>query len=168
MNTENLRKEFDKQGFGEYFNKPAEIGKPTPPHQDCYYFMLTPPKALTFWIPLEDVEEANGCLRYIQGSHKNGMRPYGRTGTLGFSKGISDFGVDEEQASEVTMLVKIGDILIHDGMTIHRADRNKSKLRSRSIRGIVCFAELAKEDLETKNEYREQLKRDLWITLIKY
>lgn len=26
----------------QYFNKPAGIGKPTPPHQDGYYFMLNP------------------------------------------------------------------------------------------------------------------------------
>lgn len=56
------------QGFVEYFNKPPGIGQPTPPHQDCYYFMLSPPKALTFWIPLEDVDEENGCLRYVRGA----------------------------------------------------------------------------------------------------
>src|SRR5690606_31897213 len=31
----------------EYFNKPALMGKATPPHQDGYYFMLHPVKAVT-------------------------------------------------------------------------------------------------------------------------
>lgn len=32
----------------EFFNKPAKIGKGTPPHQDGYYFMLDPMSAVTF------------------------------------------------------------------------------------------------------------------------
>lgn len=84
------------KGFVEYFNKPAGLGKPTPPHQDCYYFIHNPPQALTFWIPLEDVDEENGCLRYIHGSHKKGMRPHGETQTLGFSQGITDFGTEQD------------------------------------------------------------------------
>lgn len=31
----------------QYFNKPAGIGKPTPPHQDGYYFHLDPCRAVT-------------------------------------------------------------------------------------------------------------------------
>ncbi|MBY5956500.1 phytanoyl-CoA dioxygenase family protein [Membranicola marinus] len=148
------------QGFVEYFNKPPGIGQPTPPHQDCYYFMLSPPKALTFWIPLEDVDEENGCLRYVRGSHKLGMRPHGRTKTLGFSQGITDFGTKDDIANEVSMPTKQGDVLVHDGMTIHRADRNKSHTRSRSVLGIVYFAESAIEDLEAKKAYEEKLKID--------
>ena len=37
----------------EFFNKPAKVGKATPPHQDGYYFMLAPMSAVTFWISLE-------------------------------------------------------------------------------------------------------------------
>ncbi|MGE5877203.1 phytanoyl-CoA dioxygenase family protein, partial [Klebsiella quasipneumoniae] len=39
----------------EYFNKPPRIGKPTPPHQDGYYFMLKPQQAVTMWRALEKV-----------------------------------------------------------------------------------------------------------------
>ena len=41
----------------EYFNKPAGIGQPTPPHQDGYYFHLSPCSAVTGWLALEDVDE---------------------------------------------------------------------------------------------------------------
>ncbi len=52
----------------EYFNKPPKIGKPTPPHQDNYYFMLKPTEAVTMWLALEDVDAENGCVRYVTGS----------------------------------------------------------------------------------------------------
>ena len=51
----------------QYFNKPTKIGKPTPPHQDGYYFILTPCEALTMWLALDEVDEENGCVRYVRG-----------------------------------------------------------------------------------------------------
>ena len=85
----------------EYFNTPPRIGKPTPPHQDNYYFMLKPAEAVTMWLALEDVDAENGCVRYVTGSHHHGVRPHGRTQTLGFSQGISDFWTDDDQAIAV-------------------------------------------------------------------
>ena len=51
----------------QYFNKPPQIGKATPPHQDGYYFMLDPCEAATMWLALEEVNEENGCVRYVRG-----------------------------------------------------------------------------------------------------
>src|SRR5574338_1119697 len=62
----------------EYFNKPPKIGKATPPHQDGYYFMLDPQQAVTMWLALENVDEENGCVKYVKGSHLKGMRTHGR------------------------------------------------------------------------------------------
>jgi len=77
----------------QYFNKPAGIGQATPPHQDGYYFHLSPCEAVTGWLALDDVNEENGCIHYVRGSHKSDrFRPHGQTGVLGFSQGITDFG----------------------------------------------------------------------------
>ena len=54
----------------EYFNKPPGIGKQTPPHQDGYYFKIAPPQAVTGWLALEPVDDENGCLNYVRGSHR--------------------------------------------------------------------------------------------------
>lgn len=142
----------------EYFNKPARIGKPTPPHQDGYYFMLNPPQAITMWMALEDAGEENGCVRYIPGSHKKGMRPHGRTKTLGFSQGITDYG-DEDFAAEIPFPARAGDLLIHHAMTIHRADGNKSN-RSRRALGFIYFGESAREDVEAKKAYQQKLSEE--------
>jgi phytanoyl-CoA hydroxylase len=146
------------KGEAEYFNKPAGIGKPTPPHQDAYYFMLTPPKAVTFWIALEDVDYENGCLHYIPGSHLKGMRPHGKTDALGFSQCITDFGTNEDLETEKPMPVKAGDVLVHHAMTIHRAPGNQSLSRSRRVLGLVYFGESAKEDVQAKQAYLEKLR----------
>ena len=148
------------KGFVEYFNKPAGVGKPTPPHQDGFYFKLSPPNALTFWIPLEDVDEENGCLRYVAGSHKRGMRPHGRTQTLGFSQGIVDYGTEEDLKNEIAIPAQASDVLVHHGMTIHRADANTSTSRSRKVLGLVYFGESAQEDVEAKRKYQEKLNRE--------
>ena len=67
-----------------YFNKPAIIGKATPPHQDGYYFKIHPPIALTVWVALESSDEENGNVKYVKGSHLKGMRPHGKSETFGF------------------------------------------------------------------------------------
>jgi len=142
----------------EYFNKPPRIGKPTPPHQDNYYFMLNPPLAVTMWMALEEADTENGCVRYIKGSHLGGMRPHGKKKTAGFSQGITDYGEREDlKKEEIAFPAKPGDLLIHHSMTIHRADGNRSNLRSRKAVGFIYFGQSAKEDLEAKAAYQKQL-----------
>ncbi|WP_439581147.1 phytanoyl-CoA dioxygenase family protein [Dyadobacter bucti] len=145
----------------EYFNKPPKIGKPTPPHQDGYYFMLKPAKAVTMWMALENVDEANGCVRYVKGSHLKGMRPHGRTQTLGFSQGITDFGIPEDMENEIAFPARPGDLLIHDSLTIHRADGNQTTDRTRKALGFIYFGESAREDVEAKAAYQAQLQKEM-------
>ena len=126
----------------EWFNKPPQSNSPTPPHQDNYYFNLTPPQVLTIWLALDRVDEANGCLRYVGGSHRQGVRPHGRSRILGFSQGILDYGADDE-ARETAIQLEPGDAVAHHGQTIHRADPNCSRDRQRRafamvFRGVSC------------------------------
>ena len=144
----------------EYFNKPPLIGKPTPPHQDGYYFMLNPSIAVTMWMALEPADEENGCVKYVKGSHLKGMRQHGRTQTLGFSQGIPDFGTEDDLANEVSFLAKPGDLLVHHSLTIHRAGGNASHDRSRRALGLIYFSESAKEDLVAKAAYQKKLQME--------
>jgi phytanoyl-CoA hydroxylase len=126
----------------EWFNKPAGTNHITPPHQDNYYFCLRPPQVLTMWMALDTVDEENGCLRYVPGSHQRSIRPHGRTRTLGFSQGIMDYG-DEDYATEIPVSLQPGDVTVHHGNTIHRADANTSLVRNRRsfalvFKGVSC------------------------------
>lgn len=143
----------------EWFNKPAGIGAATPPHQDGYYFMLEPNEALTFWLALDEVDQTNGCIRYVPGSHLRGVRPHARTSVLGFSQGITDYGPDDF-ANEKCMVVSPGDLLIHHSLTIHRADANQSG-RSRRALGLVYYSDRAKADPQKTAAYQQNLMKEL-------
>jgi ectoine hydroxylase-related dioxygenase (phytanoyl-CoA dioxygenase family) len=50
----------------EYFAKPAERSEPTPAHQDQIFYRdhFGDELAVTFWVALSDVTEADGVLQY--------------------------------------------------------------------------------------------------------
>ena len=144
----------------QFFNKPPEIGKPTPPHQDGYYFMLEPNEALTMWLALDDVDEQNGCVRYLASSHLSGMRPHGKSGTLGFSQGISNYN-ETDLENETAIHAEPGDLIIHHSMTIHRANGNQSNTRHRRAMGMVYYSAEAQVASEKVAEYQRSLVEEL-------
>ncbi len=142
---------------GEWFNKPPRTNHPTPPHQDNYYFCLNPPQVLTMWLALDVVDEENGCLRYVRGSHLVPLRPHNRTKTLGFSQGISDYS-DSDRERELPIPAQPGDVLIHHGNTIHRADPNRSATRHRRSFGMVFKGESCTRDEAAFQRYSASSK----------
>ncbi|WP_306118973.1 MULTISPECIES: phytanoyl-CoA dioxygenase family protein [unclassified Roseitalea] len=146
----------------QYFNKPAGIGQPTPPHQDGYYFHLSPCKAVTGWLALEPVDHENGCIHYVRGSHKaDDFRPHGRSDVLGFSQGITDFGTDDDKANTVACPGDAGTFLLHDARIVHWAGANTSPTRSRRALGFVYFGRSARVDEAAKTAYKTRLEADL-------
>jgi phytanoyl-CoA hydroxylase len=140
----------------EWFNKPAGTQSPTPPHQDNYYFCLAPAHVVTIWVALDPVDDENGCLRYVRGSHLAEVRPHSRSNVLGFSQGITDFGPADIER-EVAIHLQPGDAVAHHGNTIHRAEPNRSATRNRRsfaqvFRGVSC-----RRDEAAYSRYRAQL-----------
>ena len=146
----------------EYFNKPPGKSNPTPPHQDGYYFNLDNDKAVTGWLALEDVDEENGCIHYVRGSHKQEeYRPHGKSEILGFSQGVTDFGNENDKKNTVKFEGKVGLFLMHDAKIIHFASPNKSKMRSRRAFGFVYHGVSAKHDEEKGKAYQKKLHDEL-------
>ena len=145
----------------QYFNKPPGVGQPTPPHQDGFYFMLQPCEAVTMWLALDEVDEENGCVRYVPGSHQRGMRRHSRTETLGFSQGIVDFPTLDDMRREIAYPAQPGDLLVHHALTIHRADQNRSATRSRQAMGLIYYSERAQEDAAAHEAYQRKLAKEL-------
>jgi phytanoyl-CoA hydroxylase len=142
----------------QWFNKPAHLGRETPPHQDGFYFMLEPNEAITLWLAQDHIDTGNGCVRYLPGSHRDPMRPHGRTDVLGFSQGITDYTAADREA-EIPVCTEPGDLIAHHCLTVHRADANTTPAPRRAL-GLVYFAERAKEDAQRAAAYREELYRD--------
>ena len=141
----------------EWFNKPPGIDHPTPPHQDNYYLCYHPPLVVTLWLALDPVDEGNGCLRYLPGSHRQPLRLHQSTEVLGFSQGIVDYS-DEDRQQEVALEMQPGDLVAHHGHLIHRADPNRSENRQRRAYGTVYHAACCDKDAESLARYQSQLK----------
>ena len=142
----------------EWFNKPPASAHATPPHQDNYYFCLLPPNVLTMWLALDRVDEENGCLRYVRGSHHLGLRPHGKTSVVGFSQGITDYGPDDED-KEVVIRLNPGDLVCHHGELIHRAEANSSASRTRRAFAMVFQGESCQRDEEAYQAYLQAARQ---------
>lgn len=152
----------------EWFNKPPATNHVTPPHQDNYYFCLTPARVVTIWLALDPVDTENGCLRYVSGSHLCGFREHAKSKVLGFSQGITSYSPNDF-GREVAVPLQPGDAVAHHSMTIHRADANTSQTRQRRslamvFRGTSChrdekafarYQATAREQLEETNQQSE-------------
>jgi phytanoyl-CoA hydroxylase len=108
----------------ELFGKPAKVGSEVPYHQDNAYFNLVPAQAFTCWVALADATEQNGCVRYIEASHKLGNLPHHASGVKGNSMRLSSLPADVGR--EISGVVRRGGALIHHCNTIHRSEPNAS------------------------------------------
>lgn len=100
--------------------------KPVQWHQDNGYGRLDPPNAISCLTALDDVDQANGCLWIIPGSHKWGQMQHneGAASTSGNFRPEQTMQVDESKAIPITM--KAGECLFFHGWTLHKSEGNLS------------------------------------------
>jgi len=137
----------------QLFRKAPGHGRATPPHQDGEYFKLDPPQAVTLWLALDPTDSRNGCLRYVRGSHCEGLRPHTRGQTLGFSQRLTDWTSQDVQR-EVAIPAGPGDLIAHHAMTIHRADGNRHGPIRRAL-GFIYYGHSAREDEDARRQARD-------------
>eukprot|EP01052_Picozoa_sp_SAG31_P027332 SAG31_NODE_2549_length_5519_cov_2.816605_6_plen_365_part_00 len=130
----------------QFFDKYPNGTKHTPPHQDGGFTMPRVLNGCTDMgncvIVLDDMDEANGCLHYVHGSHKdeNGvsstdaLRQH-KDGVVGFSRALSDWS-DADAAQNAPMICKRGDVLVHHCLVIHGAGVNATSDRHRRTIGF--------------------------------
>jgi phytanoyl-CoA hydroxylase len=130
-------------------------------HQDSAYFLLrNPSDAVTLWLALDDVDEENGAISYVRGSHLHGLRPHVASGVLGFSRSLADWG-EADAAMSAVQRAAPGDLLMHHGLTIHSAGANNSATRYRRAIGMIYYSATAEVDEAAKAAYHEKLYKDL-------
>eukprot|EP00761_Pharyngomonas_kirbyi_P013794 gb/GECH01013823.1/.p1 GENE.gb/GECH01013823.1/~~gb/GECH01013823.1/.p1 ORF type:complete len:298 (+),score=90.74 gb/GECH01013823.1/:1-894(+) len=56
-----------------YIYKSPGVGGGVSPHQDSSFLYTDPKSCVGLWFALDDADETNGCLRVIEGSHKEGL-----------------------------------------------------------------------------------------------
>lgn len=117
--------------------KPPGAG-PTPWHQDRYYWPLDTDRTITMWLPLVDVDEPMGPVRFASGSHR--------------AEGLGDLAISQENDQRLASLVaqrawpvwsgpvQAGDATFHSGGTLHSAGSNDSN-RTREVLTVIYFAD---------------------------
>ena len=96
-----------------------------PFHQDSQYYGKLSQHAhiITVWIPLVDVNEVNGCLYVIPGSHHWELIDSARDE----NQNMRSFVDVEERGTPIPLPMKVGDILIFSNMTFHGSQVNQSE-----------------------------------------
>lgn len=112
----------------QLFVKPAKHGGVVAWHQDFSYWTWTQPmKHLTCWIALDDVDEANGCLNYIPGSHRWGLLE--KTGLAGDMDSVRNVLTPTQMGqfeNRKSISLKKGEATFHHPLMMHGSYENTS------------------------------------------
>lgn len=112
--------------------KPAEIGGVNMWHQDAPLWpILAPMTEVSAWVALDDVDEDNGCMSMVPGSHKWGNR-------MAFIRTLPNYEAmpaefEGRPVEVVRCPVKKGEVHYHHALTWHGSHANTSNRPRRAI-----------------------------------
>ncbi len=132
------------------FFKPANVGGPTPWHQDNIWWQSNPPNMLTVWIALDDVDARNGAVEYVRGSHSHLMdHTVPVLDPKGFTYNMIDPAIVGTELRErvVSYEVPAGHAVMHHCLTLHSAPSNTSPRDRRAYTVTLMQAGLLPGDL---------------------
>ncbi len=110
----------------QIFLKPPGCGSPKPFHQDNAHFLCTPSdQVISAWVALDRVNKENGCLSYLEGSHKGKLHDHNQLEDQPHNIMPSDITVTQGYQESYGIAEK-GDVLLHHSETLHRSGVNKS------------------------------------------
>jgi len=133
--------------FDQLFVKEPGAQNKTPWHQDQPYWPVHGRQVLSIWFAMDPVTLATGGLEYVRGSHdwkrvfhpesfRNDPVQAARMAKLDGEK-LPDIDAERDKHEFLSWDMAPGDILIHQGMSIHGAPANSSssiRRRGYSIR----------------------------------
>ena len=101
-------------------------------HQDQVYAQgAIAPRSVHFWIPLQDVAVQNGCMWYVPGSHRNGLRPHHvaklRTAGASSVSAGATLALDEiDTTTAIACPLMVGGVAVHHPLTFHYTGPNQT------------------------------------------
>jgi len=112
--------------------KPCVESRASPWHQDLPYWPMREAGALSCWLALDDVDERNGCMHFVPGSHA-----WGRLEPINLANPQDLFGlVPEPEGKDLTPVavpLRAGSCTFHHGLTFHHAPPNRGEAPRRAL-----------------------------------
>jgi len=136
----------------QIFMKPPKHGSAKPYHQDNAYFQCFPDgHVITAWVALDDVDESNGCLRYIDGSHLEPLLPH--TPVEGETHNMTPDPALVDLSRESLGIVNKGGVVFHHSNVLHTSHRNHSDRWRRGYASHWVTADVTSEASTLKRGY---------------
>lgn len=115
-----------------YFKPPGGRGQAM--HQDNLYLRVKPGTCTAFWVAVDDVDQENGGLKVVPGSHSlDVLCPEKSDPTLSFS--AEEVAIPKRMRA-VPADLRSGDVMFFGGSLLHGSPPNTSKDRFR--RSFIC------------------------------
>jgi len=122
-------------------------GPPTALHQDlAFWHAGMRHRIISFWIPLQEATEQNGCLRYIPRSNHGPLHAHRSIGGDPRKHGLEAVGVTDEAA--VSCPLPAGGATVHHWLTCHGAHANATSAPRRAY--VMAFGALADRPLVSR------------------
>lgn len=120
----------DVVGWGShFFCKMPHDGKSVAWHQDASYWPLTPTRAVTVWLAIDDADTENACMRFIRGSHHYGHMTYRPSSSTEHNVLNQTIDNVEQYGEPVDDELKAGEISVHSDLLLHGSEANESDRR---------------------------------------
>ncbi len=125
-----------------FFCKMPGDGKRVSWHQDASYWPLTPSKAVTVWLAIDDADVENACMRYIPGSHVLGHLTYTLSENDEANVLNQTVAGVENLGDPVAVELKAGEISLHSDLLLHGSEANQSTRRRCGLTLRYCPADV--------------------------
>ena len=133
----------DVIGWGShFFCKMPGDGKRVDWHQDCSYWPLTPTKAITVWLAIDDADEANGCMEVYNGSHTHGLLDFESSETADGNVLDQSIKNPEQYGNHNLTPLRAGQASIHSDLLVHGSSPNDSDRRRCGLTLRYCPADV--------------------------
>lgn len=117
-------------GWGShFFCKMPKDGKSVAWHQDSSYWPLTPSKAVTAWLAVDDADIENACMRFVAGSHHHGAMTFRPSDPKEHNVLNQTIENVEQFGHFVDDCLKAGEISLHSDLLLHGSEANMSDRR---------------------------------------
>ena len=117
-------------GWGShFFCKMPHDGKKVAWHQDSSYWPLTPSKAVTAWLAVDDADVENACMRFVAGSQNFGAMTFRPSDPAEHNVLNQTIDNVEQYGHFVDDCLKAGEISLHSDLLLHGSEANESNRR---------------------------------------